>query len=128
MADGSSEAQRIRDAADAIWPELSDLLGDEAPPLRARLAELRTAADQGEPVEPDIVAALSRYDATRNRLRELLRLNEDPNEKLATLAGKGSPVRAPRFSCPRCDFTWSRREVGEPVPKCPTHNCPLTRG
>lgn len=128
MAEGSSQAQRIRQAADAIRPELPDLLGEQAPLVDAQLAELSAAADRGELVEPEILATLSRYDATRNRLRELLGPDWALTEKLAAPAGPGSPVTAPRFSCPLGDYTWSRREVGEPVPQCPTHNLPLMRG
>ncbi len=37
-----------------------------------------------------------------------------------------SPVsKLLKYACPKGDYVWYKRQVGEPIPNCPTHNIPL---
>ena len=42
--------------------------------------------------------------------------------------GDVQPPDAPRYACPKGDYLWFRRHVGQPIRHCPTHRLPLVPG
>ncbi len=118
----------VLEAARTIRPLLADLLEDEqqAQALDAQLARLLEQARAGEPVANRILDLLSKETATREWLRRFLKGEGQLTGKgFEPLPGPAAPVPAPKFVCPQGDYVWHRHSVGQPVPRCPTHNLPL---
>lgn len=64
------------------------------------------------------------FDPIRVDSRENERIVEKGYEPLP---GQGQPLTAAKYVCPEpgCNYTWSRRSVGQPIPECPNHRVPL---
>jgi hypothetical protein len=127
-----SEDSRIIDAARAVRPHLSELLGpDRAAAVDADLAHLLNASPPLGDIERLILEALARHPATHGWAATFLEHGTPPD--LSRVAekgyqappGTGSTTTIPRFACPQGDYVWYRRSVGEPIPACPSHRVAL---
>jgi hypothetical protein len=132
----------LLDAARAIRPYLDELLGDAAAAdeLDRSLAELLAAAGAGAAVDEPIERCLRERPATLEWTAFYLKhqvplqvasLGPHRNSTFgggySGLPGPGEPVRAERYSCPGGDYLFYRRDVGQPIPTCPTHGLALER-
>ncbi|MBM3727972.1 MAG: hypothetical protein FJW40_21425 [Acidobacteria bacterium] len=118
----------ILEAARTIRPYLPSLIGPPAAAvLDAKLASLLADARQGRKVDNLILDALQAPEA-REWTRQFLRAGAlETLRAYQPVAGPGRPVAAEKYCCPQGDYVWYRRQVGETVPKCPTHQCELTQ-
>ncbi len=107
----------------AVRPELTDLLGREAgQQMQQQLDDLLHQAQAGENVATSIWELLTDTKATRQRVSQFqLATPKAFNE----LPGAISPIAAPKFKCPQCDYEWWRDRIGRPTPLCKIHNIPL---
>ncbi len=115
----------ILETALAIRPNLSELLDTEAgEQISQQLDQLLQQAQAGDSVENSIWDLLTHTRTTRNWVTQFQQTNA--NQKGSNKPpGNISEIPAPKFKCPRCDYTWSRNHIGRPTPLCPTHNVPL---
>jgi hypothetical protein len=127
----SGDEDPILDAARAIRPYLPHLVGTRADDVDRTLVELLKGASAGETVDDALLDVLQRDPATHNWTASYLERGLPPDiaavrEKgLQELPGHGEVVAATRFRCPRGDYLWYRRSVGQEIPRCPTHRMEL---
>jgi hypothetical protein len=118
----------ITAAARALRPELHGMLGDpQHNELELQVDELLSRADAGEPVDDELLIALTRNDAVRERLNELLPSVDGERSGYSTLAGFDDPSDFDVFECPEpaCDYSFPLFEAGEVPGVCPRHLRPL---
>jgi hypothetical protein len=122
-------SEEIRRAARVIEPELSSLLGAEAPPVQQRLSQLLAEADAGKAVDTEVITLLASREVTRERLETLLGTTEglDAEKDYSALPGWVNTVPARWYACPEGDYEWPRFDVSEDVPECPVHHVALVR-
>ena len=119
--------QDVLDAARAIGPHLSELVGAEAGSVRQELDRLLQQAERGHAVKRDILRLFAAREPTREWARRLL---EVPPElrSYEGVPGAVQRVVVPRYECPQGDAEpWYRFNAGEPVPLCAEHRIPLVR-
>ena len=111
----------------SIRPHLSELLNEgEAEQMQRSLDELLKQFQAGEVDDSEIWELLTDNRATRVWVSQVsLETKEVRRGHNAALPGNPSPISAPQFKCPRCDFAWSRSRVGAIAPICPNHHVPL---
>jgi hypothetical protein len=121
----------ILDCARSIRPYLARLVGDSADDVDRGLSVLLEQAQQGVDVQQDVLIVLQQHAATHNWTASFLISGHPPEvagliEKgIQDLAGRGRAVGAMRYICPRRDYVWYRRAVGQEIPICPTHHIAL---
>ncbi len=126
----------ILEAARAIRPHLSELVGTEAAAIDQQLTALIARAEAGEAIDQTtwaIMELLRERDATRERFQQLLTGELSPLESFglkggfAQLAGSQSVVHANRFVCEvaGCSEVWHRPKAGIAPPSCSKHQKPL---
>jgi hypothetical protein len=114
------DAETVLEGARSIRPHLPALLGDRAPQVDARVADLLAQAKDGQTVDKEILALLKHEQSTYYWIAEYLS-SDSVTKGFAPLPGKSGPITAPKFVCPEGDYVWYQRSAGTPVPDCPTH-------
>lgn len=129
--------EAILELARAVRPDLEVLVASPsaAKAIDAELVELLDRAAAGENVEERILEQLSASAnledwaaafLERGRPPDVLSVGERGSAGLpGELPGGGEPVRASRYACPRNDYVFYRRAVGQTIPQCPTHGVAL---
>jgi rubrerythrin len=115
--------EQILKAAQTIQSRLDTLLDAQtAMVIAAQLQTLINQAQQGQPVENDILMLFASDDRLRQDAREIL---EDPSVNkglkggFQAMAGTGKPRSYPLYKCPDCGESWSQIDPDETVPTCP---------
>ena len=108
--------EQILHTAKLLQPNLTDL-----PDLNLELQTLITKAENGQPVEDDILSLLASDDRLREQALDLLSTNETNNLKSTTLPGN-SPATdcTPSYQCVECGQELESPQVGI-KPKCSDH-------
>ncbi len=127
MDDGDS----ILELARSIRPYLHELLpAPAAGDLDAELGSL-LAGQAAERSVPDVILErLRQHESTHVWASEFLANGLPPDvadvEKgYSPLPGMGAPISPAKYACPFGDYTWYRRDIGQPVPRCATHDIAL---
>ena len=121
------QLQEILEAARSIRPYLSELLNSqEAQTFDLELAELIAQAQQNpKDVTKYILKKLSSDPKTQKWTKEFLKTKLPPEiEKTyqPPLSPKPLPISGVvKYACLYGDYIWYQRQVGEPIPNCPTH-------
>lgn len=131
----------ILEAARAIRPHLQGLLGAEAVEVDRRLADLLGRPDDAQAIAL-ILDELGARPATRDWFIMFIQrhvspavadyLGEGEKTTMPPLGGGSPPgvgeaIPGTRFACPKVDYVWYRRVVGEDIPLCPTHDLALVQ-
>ncbi|XGV97801.1 MAG: hypothetical protein ACAF41_02480 [Leptolyngbya sp. BL-A-14] len=132
-------------AAREIRDQLPELLGEEYTQLIDQpLLDLLIQADDGQPVDNQILELLASQEATRLWMLEFLKKeNKLPADitKDVTRGGwrppgnifppteNGDGTNPYLYFCPHlgCNYTWERSDIAEPVGTCPIHDCELVQ-
>jgi len=128
-----SEPRRIRDAARALRGDLADLGLGRADDFDRAVADLLAEGQAGADIDDDLLELLREDPRTRAYTAFFLETGWPPlpdrvtTRGETTLSGDAGPIPLARFSCPMGDYDWYRRSVGQPAPRCQTHNLPLNR-
>jgi hypothetical protein len=119
----------IREAAKAIRRYLPQMVGNSAAEMDRRLAELLSKS--GEESTEEILNLFLMHDNTRHWFTSFCKVLVPPQvisagsgEKTKTGGpppGRGEALAARRLACPSGDYVWYQQQVGEAVPRCPTH-------
>jgi hypothetical protein len=121
--------ETILELARTIRLYLPALLGEgPAAAVDRQLAELLDPARQGDDVDDRILDLLREPLAVHNWAAGFVQHGppEVHERGLSPLPGAGSTLPPPKYVCPRGgDTVWYRRAVGQPVPRCPTHDVTL---
>ncbi|MEM0979124.1 MAG: hypothetical protein AAGH78_02515 [Cyanobacteria bacterium P01_H01_bin.58] len=118
----------LLEAAKSIRPFLPQLLNEQAQKVDQQLADFIIRYQEGEQVENQIISLLASYDATRQWMREFLGVDAALARSKGYSPLPGIPkIDAPRYACPEGDYIWHHIDSSDPIPTCPTHNCPLIR-
>lgn len=127
-----SEAFRTIQAVAQLWHDGPVLFGVDWPQVRQRLLlnleHLDAHPDEEEATLDALLALFDTYPEARDQLVTVLStLPALEKGEYKPLPGQQGLIGAPRFRCPDpgCDFTWTRRLVGQRAPKCPEHHLPL---
>ena len=128
------DSQDILYAAQVIRPHLARLTEEQiAQQVISQLDNLLERAETGENVENLILELLGQHDSTRRWLKTAL-VGEEADELKKSFyqpaPGNIGPVSSGiLYTCPipDCDFAWSPRRAGQPIPSCPYHATKLTR-
>jgi len=129
-----NEIENIIQAIPGIWQELPDLVGDEWEKFREgllhQIEKLNDKADDLQTVATEISRQFANQPKARERLLdELLIISSEKKTKgeisFSQLPGTISIINTSDYSCLECNHVWSRRSVGQPVPKCPNCHIPL---
>ena len=127
------EPKDILQAAQAIRPQLDELLGTAAKTMAPQLDKLLAQAETGQAVADNIIELLSEHDATRQAMNA--RLAGEETKSYSPLGGDSSkPPATSEYLCPdksgcTCEkypTGWDRHNIEEPIPTCPKLNQPLT--
>lgn len=124
------------EAARTIRSELPDLLAPEtAKSLDNRLAELLNQVpfdlrdlhyETISAIATQIEEYLNTHESTKTWLQSfLIDSSNNQRKSFEALPGNASYVATDKYICPHGDYRWSRRSVGQPIPRCPTHNLSL---
>ena len=118
-------SEDILEAARTIRPYLSELLkAEEAQVIDNQLAQLLAQKDQKK-VDNLILEILCSQESTRQWIDQFLELKHSPEEKNKSyqpIPGNPTPISGLiKYACPQGDYVWYQRQVGEPIPNCPTH-------
>lgn len=120
------DEKQILEAARTIRPLLVDLVGKVlAGELDGALAGLLADAVSGRKVDNLILDTVRKYPPAREWMRAYLGVGVAEFRGFQPTPGLGDPVSAPKYCCPQGDYTWYRRQVGESIPRCPTHKVEL---
>jgi hypothetical protein len=128
-----SAPKHIRDAARAMRGDLAVFDLPNAQKFDRAIAELLAAGEAGADIDEDLLELLREDPRTRLYTDFFLRVGSPPApEHLkvrgdSMLPGDPGPIPLVKYGCPMGDYDWYRRAVGEPVPRCPTHNVPLRK-
>ena len=119
---------KLLEAAKTIRPFLPQLLDDQAQEMDQQLADLIIRCQAGEPLENQITSLLAGHNSTRKWMREYLDTDASQTRSRGYNPLPGIPkIDAPRYVCPEGDYIWHHIDSSDPIPECPTHNCPLRR-
>ncbi len=123
-------SEDILEAARAIRPYLPELLtAEQAKAIDHQLTQLLTQQDQTK-VDNLILDILCSQEPTRQWIDEFLELKLPPTleKSYQPIPGNLTPVSSvAKYTCPFGDYVWYQRQVGEPIPNCPTHEVPLEK-
>jgi hypothetical protein len=112
------------------YPEQA--FGDLPATVFARAEDLVSRARSGEPVAEEAAHFLSSQPEIGEWVAELLSDQDlcpphlrtrgpGARTRYARLAGQGTPVSAPKYTCPNGDYVWYLGFAGDPIPNC--RNC-----
>jgi hypothetical protein len=137
------QTEDVLNAARAIRPHLTELLGTQAEEVEQQLRALLTQADAGEDVEIEIFDLLGEHEPTRKWMKDALedkkipsgeksyslipRLEPqvvNPNQRVSKLTIHVCPNESP-CNCGKYPDGWMPSMKGDRIPKCPTHHKPL---
>jgi len=125
------EEDLLREMACILRGRLGELAGPRAHELDAELAAVlnREPGEEGDQVE-DLLRILGSDPATHAAVAKAIErvFAGDREGVLRSIGppGHGDPDYRPvKLVCPRHDFTWYRRNVGQKAPKCPSHGLDL---
>lgn len=126
--------EEILEAARSIRPYLAQLLNpEEAQTMDEQLAELLAQVpEESTNVSEQIIKLLSSQETTREWVKKFLEdklLPEIEKAYQPTLSPHpSSPISGlVKYACPYGDYVWYQRQVGEPIPICPTHEVTLEK-
>jgi len=122
----------IRELACIVRGRLDELAGPRADEMDGELAAVlnREPGEEGDQVEA-LLSILGSDPATHATVaRALERVSAGDREgvlrSIGGPPGHGDPGYVPtKLVCPRLDFTWYRRTVGQKAPRCPSHELEL---
>lgn len=123
----------LLEAARTIRGELPDLFpSDTAKVLDNRLAELLNQVpldlrdlhyETISKIATQVEEFLNTHESTKTWLQSfLIDSSNDQRKSFEPLPGNASYVATDKYICPHGDYRWSRRSVGQPIPRCPTHD------
>jgi hypothetical protein len=120
------ESNEILETALAIRSELPTILGEDAQTTLQEIDSLLQEVSLNEEAEYTIWKILTSKKATRiwvtkYQSSELSKTRGDSTKNAASLPGDSSVIPTAKFKCPVCTYTWSRHNVGRPIPICPDH-------
>lgn len=125
-------SEDILEAARTIRSYLSELLkAEEAKVIDDQLAQLLAQKDQ-EKVDNRILEILCSQETTRQWIDQFLEFKHPPEIEKAyqpTLSpNPSSPISGLiKYACLDGDYVWYQRQIGEPIPTCPTHKVTLEK-
>jgi hypothetical protein len=126
--------EEILEAARSIRPYLAQLLNsEEAQTMDEQLAELLAQVlQESTSASKQILKLLSSQKPTREWTKKFLQNKLPPEIEKAyqpTLSpNPSSPISGLiKYACPDGDYVWYQRQVGEPIPTCPTHKVTLEK-
>jgi hypothetical protein len=125
--------QDLLEAARTIRSELPDLLDSEtAQSLDDRLAKLLNQVpldlrdlhyETISAIVTQVEESLKTPESTKTWLKSfLIDSSNHQRQSFEPLPGNASYVATDKYICPHGDYRWSRRSIGQPIPRCPTHN------
>jgi hypothetical protein len=127
-------SEEIFEAARSIRPYLAQLLNPEAAQITDQQLSELLAQIQQEPtnISKQILRLLSSQETTREWVKKFLQdklLPEIEKAYQPTLSpNPSSPISGLiKYACPDGDYVWYQRQVGEPIPTCPTHKVTLEK-
>lgn len=121
------QPQEILEAARSIRPYLSELLNSqEAQTFDLKLAQLLAQSPQNpKDVSKYILKKLASDPKTQKWIKDFLKTKLPPEIKKSyqpPLSPKPLSISGVvKYACPFGDYIWYQRQVGEPIPNCPTH-------
>jgi hypothetical protein len=110
----------VLEAARTIRQYLPGLLGDDAPACDAELAALLAHAD-AETAGDEILAVFERHPAAHAWTAAFIESRTRTSRGFDFLPGHGELLDDDIFDCPRGDYTWYRRWIGQPQERCRSH-------
>ena len=125
--------EQILEAARSIRPYLGQLLSfEEAQIMDEQLAELLAQIPQETTsASKQILKLLSSQETTREWIKYFLQngvILETEKSYQPTLSPYPSPISGLiKYACPYGDCVWYQRQIGEPIPTCPTHKVTLEK-
>jgi hypothetical protein len=126
-----SNDEAVLEAARAIRPYLTELVGSDANRVDTQIAALLGEAATGrDDIDVSILSLLREDQSTHAWAAAFLQAGLPPDvvairERSIGLPGRPEASPAPRYTCPEGDYVWYRRIVGDRVPSCPTHRITL---
>jgi hypothetical protein len=120
------KSKEIIETVLAIRAELPTILGEDAQTALEEIDLLLQEVSSNEEAEYKIWNILTAKRATRiwvtqYQSSELSKTRGDSTKNAASLPGDPSVIPTAKFKCPACTYTWSRHNVGRPIPICPDH-------
>jgi hypothetical protein len=124
------EAEDILYAARALRPHLDKILGKvRALSLGNDIDDFLQRAEKDEKVDNLLLDRMTQEEELREWLKETFAGERHRGlAKASRLPGNTDPVETKHYVCSQqeCDFTWSLRRVGQPIPKaCPIDGAEL---
>ncbi len=122
-------------AAKMMRPELSDLLGAEAPEVESKLSELLDDAKAGHIVGESLVAIVRSRSATSDWFEGHFKSVSVSavkgwvdSEDYERPGGLPPPFKGIRYKCPKGDQFWYALFIGETPPACTNHHLQMVPG
>lgn len=104
-----------------VYGIIQKILDKMEPQVRERAEELLDKAKAGQKTDHELLILLQQDELLKKEFEKLI-------SQCGVLYG-GLPgdheVKAHKYVCPECDYTWYRRQAGESPPKCPVHRIDL---
>jgi len=131
MNDNASTDGLLAEAARAVRPYLSELVGGEATQIDTEIASLLESARTGTDVTEALSARLEWPAALRDWVAAFLDLGGPVDvvrpalRSYYPLPGARQESLARRFACPEGDYVWYSVGMARRPPECPTHNLRL---
>ncbi len=136
------KTEDILNAAHTICPKLKELLGTQADEIEHELTLLLKQADTGEDLELEIFELLGKYESSRQWMKDALKDKKilTGEKGFSQLPGKEQPttsvnrvIKLVTHVCANdsaCDCDtypngWIPTMMGDCIPDCPKHRCPL---
>lgn len=121
-----NEKEGLLDGARVLRGVLPELIDEGSAALDAQLAALLESSSKGEDVHERLLKTVASHEETRIWMAQHLGLAM-MEKAYRGLPGHPNPVPAPRYDCPKGDYSFFRRSVAVPLPKCPTHKLKLVK-
>jgi hypothetical protein len=137
------QTEDVLNAARAIRPHLTELLGTQAETVEQQLSALLIQADTGEDVEIEIFDLLGEHESTRKWMQDALEDKNvpsgektysplptpkpqvaNPNKRVSKLTIHVCPNESP-CNCGKYPDGWMPSMIGDSIPDCPKHHKPL---
>ena len=120
--------ENILEAAKSIRQFLPTLVGEQSSDFDQQLADLINRHQAGEPLDNQITHLLASHPETCKWMRDFLGMESVQTQRGGYTPLPGFPnIDAPRYICPHNDYIWHHIDSSDPIPYCPTHNCPLVK-
>ena len=114
----------------SLRPQLTELIGDQAPDVDRQLADLLTQIETEPDAQDRIVTLLRSYQPVMDWVDQNFQEHLPKGVTRSTfdlLAGDPSSVHATRYICPECGSSWFRRHVSQAPEPCTDHDQPVPR-